>query len=87
MNWQQRINGMIGLPVGISMADGTGTSGVLCGTENGMVQVLEYLYQKQFALKQYPYYMIQDINTFPSCSTGSGIRPLPFPVPPSPVLY
>ncbi|GEM_PF-1010055 len=90
MNWEQRIFSMIGMPVGISFSDGTGTSGVLCGTRDGIVYLMEYLYQKQFALKQYPYYQIRDINTFPPCNQNSGIMPLPIPVqipnPVSPIM-
>lgn len=86
MDWQQRIYSMMGMPVGISFTDGTGTSGVLCGTQDGLVYLMEYMYQKQFALKQYPYYRIQDINTFPSCNTNPGPPPLPpFPSPIMPV--
>jgi len=67
MPWQQKINYLIGQPVGISLSNGQGTSGVLCGTSGGKLLVIEYLYQAQFALKQYDFYMIQDINGFPPC--------------------
>ncbi|KAB2331279.1 hypothetical protein [Bacillus mesophilum] len=67
MPWQQKISYLIGQPVGISMANGQGASGVLCGTSNGKLLVIEYLYQAQFALKQYDFQMIQDINGFPAC--------------------
>ncbi|MFC5732221.1 hypothetical protein [Cytobacillus gottheilii] len=67
MPWQQKISYLIGQSVGISMANGQGTSGILCGTSNGKLLVIEYLYQAQFALKQYDFYMIQDINGFPVC--------------------
>lgn len=67
MPWQQKISYLIGQSVGISMANGQGTSGILCGTSNGKLLVIEYLYQAQFALKQYDFYMIQDINGFPAC--------------------
>lgn len=52
----------------ISLLNGQGTSGVLCGTSDRKLLVMEYLYQKQFALKQYDFYMIQDINGFPPCN-------------------
>ena len=67
MQWQQKIRSLIGHPVGISLANGQGTSGVLCGTDGGKLFVIEYLYQTQFALKQYEFYIIKDINGFPPC--------------------
>lgn len=67
MQWEQKIRSLIGQPVGISLANGQGTSGVLCGTSGGKLLVIEYMYQIQFALKQYDFYMIQDINGFPAC--------------------
>lgn len=69
MSWQQKINYLIGQPVGISFKDGTGTSGVLCGTSNGKLLVIEYLYYTHFALKQYDYFLIQDILGFPPCQS------------------
>lgn len=67
MLWHQKISYLIGQPIGISLINGQGTSGVLCGTSNGKLLVIEYLYQAQFALKQYDFHMIQDINGFPPC--------------------
>ena len=67
MPWQQKIVYLIGQPIGISLMNGQGTSGILCGTSGGKLLVMEYLYQAQFALKQYDFYMIQDINGFPPC--------------------
>lgn len=67
MLWHQKIHYLIGQPVGISFMNGTGTSGVLCGTSNGKLLVIEYLYHTQFALKQYDFHLIQDINGFPPC--------------------
>ncbi|MEH6945246.1 hypothetical protein [Bacillus sp. JJ722] len=67
MPWQYKIRYLLGQPVGISLTNGQGTSGILCGISDGKVQVIEYLYQAQFALKQYDFYMIQDINGFPPC--------------------
>ena len=67
MPWHQKIGYLIGQPIGISLINGQGTSGVLCGTSNGKLLVIEYLYQAQFALKQYDFQMIQDINGFPPC--------------------
>ncbi|KAA0965686.1 hypothetical protein FQ087_05195 [Sporosarcina sp. ANT_H38] len=73
MPWQQKIGHLIGQPIGISLSNGQGTSGILCGTSNGKLLVIEYLYQSQFALKKYDFYMIQDINGFPPCQNQ---RPL-----------
>ncbi|MGN4124797.1 hypothetical protein ACMGD3_07220 [Lysinibacillus sphaericus] len=67
MHWQHKIRFLIGQPVGISLSNGQGTSGILCGVAGGKLLVLEYLYQTQFALKQYDFHMIQDVNGFPSC--------------------
>ncbi|WP_186670492.1 hypothetical protein [Sporosarcina sp. BP05] len=67
MPWHQKIGYLIGQPVGISLTNGQGTSGVLCGASYGKLLVVEYLYQAQFALKKYDFHMIQDINGFPPC--------------------
>ncbi|OEH53140.1 hypothetical protein AQ616_17830 [Oceanobacillus sp. E9] len=67
MPWYQKIRFLINQPVGISLTNGQGTSGILCGTSDDKLLVIEYLYQSQFALKQYDFYMIQDVNGFPSC--------------------
>ncbi len=67
MSWQHKIQYLIGQPVGISLSNGQGTSGILCGVAEGKLLVLEYLYQTQFALKQYDFHMIQDVNGFPPC--------------------
>ncbi|WP_054711891.1 hypothetical protein [Bacillus sp. JCM 19041] len=67
MNWQTKINYLIGHPIGVSFIDGTGKSGVLCYTKNGELFLMEYLYHEQFALKHYEFQLIQDIHPFPSC--------------------
>ena len=67
MPWQYKIRFLLGQPVGVSFTNGQGTSGVLCGVSGGKLQVMEYLYQSQFALKQYDFRMISDVNGFPSC--------------------
>ncbi|KQL18799.1 hypothetical protein [Cytobacillus solani] len=67
MPWQNKIRYLLGQSIGISLSNGQGTSGVLCGTSQGKLLVIEYLYQSQFALKQYDFHMIQDINGFPPC--------------------
>jgi len=67
MPWQNKIRQLIGQPVGISLSNGRGASGILCSVSGGKVFVIEYLYKSQFALKQYDYQIIQDINGFPPC--------------------
>ncbi|MEH7307548.1 hypothetical protein [Neobacillus drentensis] len=57
----------MGRPIGISFTNGQGASGVLCGTSGGKLLVMEYLYPALFALKQYNFNTIQDINGFPHC--------------------
>ncbi|NLP50220.1 hypothetical protein [Bacillus sp. RO1] len=67
MPWQQKIPHLMNQPIGVSFLDGTGTSGVLCGTSNGKLLVMEYLYHTQFALKQYDLNTVQDIHGYPGC--------------------
>lgn len=67
MPWQMKAASLMGSPVGVSMQNGTGTSGILCGVENGELLLMEYLYHTQFALKHYPVYTIADVNPFPTC--------------------
>lgn len=67
MPWQQKIRYLFGQPIGVSFMDGTGTSCILCGVSDGRLLVIEYLYQRQFAIKQYEINTIQDINGFPPC--------------------
>ncbi|MBN6889263.1 hypothetical protein ACUXCC_004532 [Cytobacillus horneckiae] len=67
MQWHHKIVRLMGKPIGISFTNGQGTSGILCGISGGKLQVIEYLYQSQFALKQYDIYSIQDIHPFPNC--------------------
>ncbi|WP_368505341.1 hypothetical protein AB3N04_06770 [Alkalihalophilus sp. As8PL] len=67
MQWQQKIPYLLNQPIGVSFANGTGTSGVLCDASERTLYVLEYLYHSQFALKQYDYATIQDIHGFPPC--------------------
>lgn len=68
MPWYQKAMALIGQPVGISLADGTGVSGILCSMSNGQVYVMEYLYRTQFATKHYAFDQIQDINPYPGCA-------------------
>lgn len=73
LQWHYKIGSLINQPVGISLTNGQGTSGILCGVIDGQLHVIEYLYQAQFALKKYDLYMIQDINGFPLCQRQSRI--------------
>ncbi|WP_233567126.1 hypothetical protein [Cohnella endophytica] len=59
---------LVGQPVGVSLSNGQGVTGILCSVTAGVAVLLEYLYQSQFATKQYPLNTIQDINPFPGCS-------------------
>ncbi len=67
MPWQDNLNHLIGKPVGVSFRDGMGTSGILCGVKNNTLYIVEYLYQKQFATKQYSFNMVRDVHPFPPC--------------------
>lgn len=68
MPWYSKAVGLVGQPVGVSLTNGQGVTGVLCSVSGGNVVLQEYLYQSQFATKQYPFNMIQDINAFPGCA-------------------
>lgn len=70
MPWQQKLQFLINQPVGVSLINGQGVSGILCSVANGEIYLLEYLYQDQFATKHYSFNQIQDINPFPSCYIG-----------------
>ncbi|MEC2073335.1 hypothetical protein [Alkalihalophilus marmarensis] len=70
MQWLQKIPYLTNQPIGVSFMNGAGTSGVLCGTSDQKLLVLEYLYHSQFALKQYDFASIQDIHGFPPCQVS-----------------
>ncbi|MEH7378150.1 hypothetical protein [Neobacillus drentensis] len=65
---QQSVSNLIGQPVGVSLINGQGVSGVLCNVTGGSIYLMEYLYQSQFAMKQYDLRQIQAINPYPACS-------------------
>ena len=67
MPWKQKLPFLKHRPVGVSLTNGQGVSGVLCGSDNENIYLLEYLYQSQFATKHYPFDQIQDIIQFPGC--------------------
>lgn len=67
MQSKWRVMRLVGKPVGVSLLNGQGASGVLCGVEDGTVLLIEYLYQETFALKQYPLRDVRDILPFPGC--------------------
>ena len=67
MPWQLRLPFLINKPVGVSLINGQGVSGVLCSVSGGQIFLLEYLYQSQFATKHYSFNEIQDITPFPPC--------------------
>jgi hypothetical protein len=68
--WLQQAAYLIGRPVGISLADGRGVSGILCNIDytQRLVYVLEYLYASQYATKHYQFDEIQGVTSFPGCS-------------------
>lgn len=67
MPWYLNAIWLLGQPVGVSLVNGQGVSGILCSLSGGTVVIQEYLYQNTFAAKQYPFSAIQDINPFPGC--------------------
>lgn len=67
MSLQHKAYAWIGRPVGVSLMDGTGVSGILCSIKGGSIYVIEYLYHTQFATKHYAFNQIQDILPFPQC--------------------
>ncbi|MCR2805926.1 hypothetical protein [Paenibacillus soyae] len=68
MPWYAKATGLVGQPVGLSLMNGQGVTGVLCSLSGGHVVLQEYLYQSQFAAKQYPFQSVRDINGFPGCA-------------------
>ncbi len=68
MAWRQpNLQYLIDQPVGVSLINGQGVSGILCDVTGGEIYLLEYLYQSQFATRHYPLSQIQAIHPFPSC--------------------
>ncbi len=67
MPWQLNLPYLVNKPVGVSLANGQGVSGILCNVANGEIYLLEYLYHTQFATKHYKFDEIQDILPFPGC--------------------
>nr|WP_248930802.1 hypothetical protein [Paenibacillus hamazuiensis] len=71
MSVEQKALALIGHPAGISLKNGQGVSGVLCGVQSGQLFVMQYLYASQFATFHYPLNDIRDIHPFPSCPSRS----------------
>ena len=69
MPWQATMQYLINKPVGVSLTDGTGVSGILCSITHNEIYLLEYLYHTQFALRHYPQHQIRDVLPFPPCNT------------------
>lgn len=69
MPWQMKLKFLINQPVGVSLANGQGVSGILCSYSDSEIFLLEYLYHTQFATKHYSFNQIQDIHPFPPCHT------------------
>lgn len=70
MPWQYKLPYLMYKPVGVSLANGQGVSGILCSVANGQIYLLEYLYHTQFATKHYSFDEIQDVLPFPGCGAG-----------------
>lgn len=66
-NHGHNYNHLINQPVGVSLRNGQGVSGILCSVSNREIYLLQYLYHSQFATKHYPLNQIQDIYPFPKC--------------------
>ncbi|WP_438448149.1 hypothetical protein [Gorillibacterium sp. sgz5001074] len=64
---EQKAKRLTGQPVGISLKNGKGVSGVICSVDATQVYVLQYLYAFQFATFHYEFQEIQDILPFPPC--------------------
>ncbi|WP_284238899.1 hypothetical protein [Paenibacillus glycanilyticus] len=67
MSVQQKAMMLIGRPVGISLRNGQGVSGVICTVQGNEVYIMQYMYQSQFATHHYNFNMIADITPFPPC--------------------
>ena len=68
MSWHMNLQYLVNQPVGVSLTNGQGVSGILCSVSHSEIYLLEYLYQTQFALKHYPLNQIQAVHPFPSCN-------------------
>lgn len=73
MPWQKKLKFLINKPVGVSLKNGQGVSGILCSVSNGEIYLLEYLYKTQFATKHYPFDKVEDIHSFPKCHNQDGV--------------
>jgi hypothetical protein len=67
MPMKSNLQHLLNHPVGVSLRNGQGVSGILCDITKDEIFLLEYLYQSQFATKHYSFNQIQDIYPFPSC--------------------
>lgn len=68
--WQTMLPYLRNQYVGVSLSNGQGVDGKLCSYDSNSIYLLEYLYQQQFATKQYRYNEIQNITPYPSCQQG-----------------
>ncbi len=67
MSVQQKAMMFIGRPVGISLRNGQGVSGVICSVQGGEVYIMQYMYASQFATFHYSFNDINDILPYPAC--------------------
>jgi hypothetical protein len=64
---QSNLQFLINQPVGVSLVNGQGVSGILCGVTNNEIYLLQYMYQSQFAMMHYYLNQVQAVHPFPSC--------------------
>lgn len=64
---QQKAMMLIDRPVGISLRNGQGVSGVICTVQGGEVYIMQYMYASQFATFHYSFNEINDILPYPAC--------------------
>ncbi|WP_370452259.1 hypothetical protein [Cohnella sp. AR92] len=64
---QQKAMYYMGRPVGVSLRNGQGVSGILCNVSNSQLFLLQYLYNTQFATFHYPLGEVSDVIPYPAC--------------------
>lgn len=75
MPWKENVWQNIGKPVGISFNNGEEISGVLCNISGAGLAVMEYLSESEFAIIQYPFDIIRDVEPFPECYYNPALKP------------
>lgn len=67
MPWKTKLPYLLNQNVGVSLANGQGVAGKLCNVDAQGIELLEYLYQTQFATKRYSYGEIRNVSPYPAC--------------------